>query len=363
VPLIPPIRVPHNRLTHDEREVEAVAAVVRSGHWACGPRVAELESALAGRSGRAHAVGLASGLSALRLALQALGVGPGHEVLVPAYSCVALATAATALGAVPVPVDVEAGSWNMAPESARAALTPATKAIVAVHTFGAPAPVGDLRELGPPVVEDCAHAFGHPPRPAPDGSTLPPLGGRGDLAVLSFYATKLIGAGEGGAVLTDSADTAAFLRSHRDYTDRPPDPNRLNDKLTDLEAVLALVQLGRLDDMLARRRALASRYHDRLMLLAGRRGRLRLPPASADRVWYRYVVELQDVSPGELAGQLREQGVTVEQPVTDWRPASAAGRCPVADRAYQNLLSLPIYPTLCEEEQEHVCRSLEQALR
>src|SRR3989344_3137193 len=141
------MNVPHNRLTFGEEEVQAVADVVKSGHWAGGPRVKELEEALCTRAGVKHAVGVSSGLSALRLALQGLGVKSGDEVIVPGFSCVALANAPLALGATPVPVDVREGDYTIDPASVRAHVTSKTKAIVIVHMFGMPGPVDSLRDL------------------------------------------------------------------------------------------------------------------------------------------------------------------------------------------------------------------------
>ena len=171
--------IPHNRITWDSAETAAAAAAVQSGQWTCGPRVAALEQELARRAGVQHAVCVASGVSALRLALRALAIGPGAAVLVPAYSCVALANAVLACEGRPVCVDVEPGAWNLAPEAAEASRSTAPKAVIAVDTFGMPARIERLRRLGAPVIEDCAHAFGIQHE---DGL----LGGRADVGILSF---------------------------------------------------------------------------------------------------------------------------------------------------------------------------------
>ena len=210
---------------------------------------------------------------------------------------------------------------------------------MAVHTFGARARLTDLRRDSVATIEDCAHAFG-----------LPGLASGADVAILSFYATKLIGAGEGGAVLTRSDEVAASVRAHRDYTDLPPDGSRLNDKLTDLEAALALCQLDRLDATLSARARLAERYR---VLLAGASDALRLPVETGDRVWYRYAIELTRMSAAEAVARLKRAGVVAAQPIADWRSPDRPS-APVADRAYCSLLSLPLYPTLTDAEQQHV---------
>lgn len=347
--------VPHNRLTFGPEELRAVADVVCSGHWAAGPRLAELERAFAEHARVTWAVGVGSGLAALRLALKGLGVGPGDEVIVPAYSCVALANAPLALVATPVPVDVRDLDWNLDPRAARRALTPRTRAVISVNTFGAPAPVEELRDLNVPIVEDCAHGFALDPagRPVAD---------RSDAAVLSLRATKLIGGGEGGAVLTNRRELADFVRAWRDYADHSPDPTRLNDNMTDLEAALALCQLRRLSAALAARSRLAQRYHACLAREAERTGAFRVPPPSASRVWYRYVVEVTAVPAATVVERLHRRGIRAERPVTDWRPPGAP-TAPLADCAYQRLVSLPLYPALEPHEQAAVCAAFTAVLR
>ncbi len=335
-------QIHHNRLTVGDLEAEAIAETVRRGHWACGPKVATLEETLARMAGVKHAVCVGSGVAALRIALQGLGVQSGDRVWVPAYSCVALANAVLASAAAPLPVDITSGDWNLSIEAAGALRSVGSpKAAIVVNTFGTPAALGPLRDLGIPVIEDCAHAFGIS---AEDG----PLGGRSDAAILSFYATKLIGAGEGGAILTNSDALAAHARQWRDYSDQPPDGTKLNDKMTDLAATLALCQLERLPAMIATRQALAVRYHERLASLP-----LRLPDIEGKRIWYRYAVDTWETPVDDLIRHLSEQGIGSARPVTDWRPANSP-EAPVASYAYDHLLSLPLYPTLTDAEQDCV---------
>jgi perosamine synthetase len=343
--------VPHNRLTHGTAESYAAAAAVASGQWAIGPRVRELERRLAERANRRHAVCVASGLAAVRLSLRALGVAATERVIVPAYSCAALATAVLANQAEPVPVEIAPGDYNLDPRAAAAVVRDTSAAaIVAVHTFGAPARIAELAPLAP-VVEDCAHAFG---LDVQGGQ----LGGFGAVAVLSFHATKLIGAGEGGAVLTDDDAIAEAVRSWRDYTDAPPDATRLNDKPSDLMAAIALAQLDRLDNMLAARLERAERYHE---LLSGSVSeQLELPDPSRERVWYRYVVRTQ-LPAGEVIRRMAARRVLAAEPVCDWRRGGAPAT-PVADHAYRRVVSLPLYPTLSDEEQDSVVRALVEAL-
>ena len=342
--------VPHNRLTFGEAEVEAVTQTVRSGQWAQGPRVAELECELARIAKVKYCVCVASGLSAVRLALGALGVTQGARVLVPAYSCVALANACLSWGAEPVPVDIESDTWNLDARCCRQAISVTdAKAIIAVNTFGAPADLRYGQNMRIPIIEDCAHAFGL------DIGGLA-LGGRSEIGILSFYATKLLGGGEGGAVLTNSADVFQFVSSSRDYGDKLPDAHRMNDKMSDLEASLVLAQLERLPEMLARREALAFRYID-LLSSAGSGKLFRLPHRDEKRIWYRFVVEVLSGDAQQLVEELRREGVNAALPVSDWRlPGGPVA--PTADRAYRRLLSLPLYPSLTEDEQDYVVSAL-----
>jgi perosamine synthetase len=338
--------IPHNRLTFGDAESDAVLRTVRSGQWAQGPRVAELETVLARVGGVQHAVCVASGFAALRLTLGALRVQSDDSVLVPAYSCVALANAALAWGATPVPVDVDPLYWNIEAEQCHHHFEQSRPCcVIAVSTFGAPVSMGGLLSSGVPVVEDCAHAFG-----SKIGGQW--LGSRAQVGVLSFYATKLIGGGEGGAVLTNSEDIAHYVRSMRDYADQPADAHRMNDKMSDLEAALVLAQLERLPEMIAAREAVAVRYLERLGDPA--LGRVfRLPATTRQRVWYRFTVEMLNAAAEKVVADLQRSGIHAAVPVYDWRPPGGPD-APIADRAYQRLVSLPLYPSLIEAEQDAV---------
>jgi perosamine synthetase len=342
-------KIPHNRLTFGDAECEAILRTVRSGQWAQGPRVEELETALAGLGGVRHAVCVGSGLAALRLTLGALGVQSGDSVLVPAYSCVALANAALAWGATPVAVDVDAVNWNIEPAQCRRQIEDSRpRAAIAVNTFGAPAPVEEIISNGVPVIEDCAHAFG-----LKVGGKL--FGSRTQVGVMSFCATKLIGGGEGGAVLTNSTEIAHFVRSARDYGDQPANAHRMNDKMNELEAALVLAQVERLPAMIAAREVVAARYLERLAdPPCGHM--FRLPARSSKRVWYRFAVEMLRVPAQTVVADLQRFGIQAAIPVTDWRPAESPA-APVADRAYRKLVSLPLYPTVTQDEQDAVLKA------
>jgi len=338
--------IPHNRLTFGNAECEVVAQTIRSGHWAQGPRVQELEAVLSRMSGVEHAVCVASGFSALRLSLGALGVRSSDSVVVPAYCCVALANAVLAWGATPVPVDIEDRGWNLSQTDCCSAIASRRpRAVIAVNTFGVPAEIDGIVDGVVPVIEDCAHAFGI----SAGGKW---LGSRAHVGVLSFYATKLIGGGEGGAVLTNSTEIANYVRSARDYGDQPAAAHRMNDKMNDLEASLVLTQLKRLPELIAAREAIARRYLD---LLSGPfLGRLyRLPTDSKERVWYRFAVEMLTASAETVVHGLERSDICAAIPVYDWRTQGSPDAS-VANRAYRRLVSIPLYPALTPPEQDAV---------
>ena len=344
------MNVPHNRLTFSDDEVEAVASVVRSGNWIGESKLSEMEQTLCDMFGVSQAVGVGSGLAALRLALLALGVKHGDNVLVPAYSCVALANAVLSIGAIPVAVDVDELSLNIDPRKADMLMNDRTTAVIAVNTFGFPAAIDELKATGLKVIEDCSHGFA-----CGDNETAWSL--TGDAMVFSFYASKLIAGGEGGVVLTSDKNIARFVTEWRDYTDKSPNDKRLNDKLTDIEAALVLCQLSRLPDMLCARRRLARRYSELLCDMIG----TKLPMAKDTRVWYRYTVQVESNRLLQIIDTMRGEGVSVCRPVEWWLEDSRTGH-EIARNAWETTLSLPLYPTLTDKEQNYVCDTFENAM-
>jgi len=337
--------VPHNRPTFCDLDGLAVADAAQSGFWSCGPVVVEFERRLAALAKRKHAICVASGLSALRLGLLGAGVGQGDEVIVPAYSCVALANAVLSLGATPVPVDVLDGEWNIDPAAVHDAITPRTKVIIAVHLFGVPARIRELKAFGITVIEDCAHAVG---TDSPSGV----LGGIGDLSVCSFYTTKLLSSAKGGAVLTNNDEVAQFVCDSRHYAGHLPSAILQNDVMTDIEAALGVSQLKRFTEMLERRRVLADQYLDSLSAIESA-GNIRLPVLVDGRIWYRFVVELAGSDTGTFVDRMKQRGIGVATPVEKWNINSSLFT-PMADRAHEGNVSIPLYPTLTDEEQRKV---------
>jgi|GEM_PF-552445 len=342
--------IPHNRLTFGKEEAAAVLKVVKSGYWAGGCMVSDLERRLASICNKKLAVCTSSGTGALRLALLALKIRPGDQVVLPAYSCVSLANAILAVGAIPIPADISPETFNLTYKTVENVFGKQTRAIIAVHTFGMPVEIKELKRFGVPVIEDCAHGLG----PIDHG---PILGEEGDIAVCSFYATKLVGGGEGGAIATDKSAIADFVRSWRDCTDQPPEATRLNDKMNDLEAALALTQLDRLPRMIEKRALAAEIYHEKLASSASGNMIFELPDHEANRIWYRYIVRLTGISAARMIDELAFRGIKADLPITKWHANYAGTPCVDADRAFEQNLSLPFFPTLASKEQARVCRA------
>ncbi len=333
-------------------DAERVARVVRSGRLAQGAEVEAFERELATRLGVAAVAAVSSGSAALELALRALDVGPGDEVVVPTYACDALHHAVTRCGAAPVLADADPETFGPSAKDVAHRLTRRARAVVVVHPFGLALDLDAFLALGVPVVEDCAQAIGA--RVAGRA-----VGSRGALAIGSFYATKLITSGEGGAV-AGPAERVARVRDARDYDEREELIPRFNFKLTDIQAALGRSQLGRLDTFVARRRAIATRYRARLGSVAG----CHPPRDRGERhVFHRFVVTIERPL-GPLIDDLRERGVMARRPV--FRPIHRAlglAGYPEADRLWTQCLSLPCYPSLADAEVDTVGAALAEALQ
>lgn len=328
-----------------------MARVVRGGQLAQGPEVAGLERELARYLGVAAAAAVSSGSAALEMALRALDVGAGHEVVIPSYACDAVYHAVTRCGATPVLADADPETLGLSAADAARRRTARTRAVIVVHPFGLAVDLAEFERLGVALVEDCAQTL---------GATLGgrPVGARGGLAVCSFYATKLLTTGEGGAV-AGAAELVARVRDLRDYDERTELAPRFNYKMTDLQAALGRGQLARLDAFIARRRALAARYRAAL----ARAPHCRVPvDAGARHVYHRFVVAVDKPLEPVLA-HLERRGVTARRPV--FRPIHQAlglSGYPNAERLWRECLSLPCYPLLTDDEADTVTAALAEAL-
>ncbi len=343
-----------------EAELAAVAKVLESGQLTMGPQVAAFERAVAGAVGTADAVAVSNGTAALHLALLALGIGPGDEVIVPAYTFPATANVVELCGARAVLVDVDRETFLAGAGHVAAAVTPRTRAVLAVHLFGRPLPWEELQTAVPQevaLVEDAAGALGARYRGTACGAL-------GPMGCLSFHPRKIVTTGEGGAVTTDDAELAASVRRLRhhgivsgDAVDIPA-PG-LNYRLADVLCALGIPQLERLESLLRARERVAGWYAERLEHLVG------TPAADAgDRHgWQAYVVTL-DRRDDALAG-LRAQGIEAQIGTYALHRLAAyrdRGSFPGADAAFERALALPFAATTTEDEVDRVVGALQQYL-
>jgi dTDP-4-amino-4,6-dideoxygalactose transaminase len=343
--------VRHSRPALDEAEDHALRGVLASGHLVQGTQVAAFEEEVGRFLALSPGVATSSGTAALHLALLSLGVGPGDEVLLPAYVCSAPLLAVSHAGARPVLVDVEPATGNMDPFDLKKRLTRRSKAIIVVHLFGMPAAVQEFLAPGLPVIEDCAQALGAWQQERKVGTF-------GDVAVCSFYATKLITTGEGGMLLGRDQSRLERARDLREYDKKETFAVRFNYKMTDIQAAIGRVQLGKLGRFLSKREALAEVYTARLAASS----RCIPPPHIQGRIYYRYVVSVPR-NPTVLIRRLFDRGVEAARPV--YRPLHhylEQKGYPGAEEAWRSHLSLPLHPSLVPEEILEACRAFQETM-
>jgi perosamine synthetase len=362
--------IPLARPMLGELEEERVLEVLRSGRLSLGPHLGEFERAFAARVGAAHASAVSSGTAGLHLALRAVGVSDGDEVITTPLSFVASANVAVYERARPVFADIDPVTLNLDPDAAAAAVTERTTALLPVHLFGWPADLAAFEKLGLPIVEDACEALG-----AVDADGIP-IGARGHLAVFGFYANKQLTTGEGGMITTSDAALKERIDSERNQGRAPDmdwlDHDRLgfNYRLSDLACALGLAQLERLDDMLAGRARAAASYGQALAEIEG----LSLPcpeTGSVRRGWFVYVVQLpQGFDRDEVVRAMHERGI----PTKPYFPAvhlmsfyrerfgHREGEFPVCEDVAARSIALPFFPEMTESQVERVAESLRDVL-
>jgi dTDP-4-amino-4,6-dideoxygalactose transaminase len=337
---------------------ERIAAVLDSGRLVLGPEVRAFEEEVAGYLGVEHAVGVANGTDALVLVLDALGVGPGDEVVCPAFTFYATAEAVARVGATPVFCDVDPATLNLAPEDVAGRLTPRTKAVVAVHLFGRPAPLDELPDAVA-VIEDAAQAFGARLGRARVGSL-------GVAGTFSFFPTKnLFGLGDGGLVVTGEAalaDRVRLLRFHGSRDKERFEAVGYNSRLDELQAAVLRVFLPRVEEWNAARREAAARYAE-----LGLGELCELPADDPGHVYHMYVVRSPERD--RIAAALRAAGIgcaTYYTTPLHLQPVFASlgygeGSLPESERAGRETIALPLWAGIAAEQQERVVGTVRAA--
>jgi perosamine synthetase len=369
--------IPYGRQWIDEEDIQAVVDVLRSDWLTTGPKVGEFEAAFAQYVGSKYAVAVSSGTAALHVAMQALNIRPGDEVIVPPMTFAATANCIVYQGGIPVFSDVDSGTLLVDPEQIEEKITPRTKAIIGVDYTGQPCDWDALRAIACKhslaLVADACHALGAEYK----GKK---VGALADMTTFSFHPVKHITTGEGGMVSTDDPQLARRLRAFRNHgitTDHRQRERQgswfyemvdlgFNYRLTDIQSALGLTQLRKLPEWLARCRAIAQTYDTDLAQLPG------VQPLKVSKevqsAYHLYVVmvdaEETGYSRGELFKDLRSQGIGVNvhyipvhlHPYYRESFKTGPGLCPQAEAAYDRILSLPIFPKMTDEDVARVLR-------
>jgi dTDP-4-amino-4,6-dideoxygalactose transaminase len=348
-----------------DEEIQAVSEVLRSGQLVQGERVAAFERAASAYLGVDHAVAVSSGTAALHVALLALSIGPGDEVIVPDFTFPATANVVELVGATVVLVDVDPVTFNLDLEHVERAISDRTRAVVPVHEFGCPVDIGALearvRPRGIKIVEDAACALGA----AWNGRK---VGTWGDAACFSLHPRKAVTTGEGGIVVARTARIADRMRLLRNHgMEKRGDTvdfvcAGFNYRMTELQAAIGLVQMGKLERLIERRRHLAAEYS---RALAGTPVRIPVEPPGARHVYQTYHVMLPErISRDRAIAELRAEGIGTNYGanalhlLSHHRQFARGGRFAHSEAAYRSGLALPLFGALREEDARHVAASL-----
>ncbi|MBS3762561.1 MAG: DegT/DnrJ/EryC1/StrS aminotransferase family protein [Planctomycetes bacterium] len=331
-------------------EEQAAIEVLRSGFLSEGPRVAELEQTVARDLEQNHGVATACGTAALALCLRALGVEENSEVVIPSYACTSLLDAVKWAGCAPRVVDVAEKDLVMEVETVLEGIGPRTGAVVLVHNFGNPADLRGLTDVNAPVIEDLAQCIGG----RRDGLR---VGEVGDCSVLSFYATKMLTTGYGGMLVSSEEKLIARARDLREFDEREEYEPRFHVSLSDLNAAIGLAQWGKLPRFIEKRRQLARRYHE----IAGKYA---VDP-QGEGVYFRYLIRAPQGAEDAISA-FEERGVEAKRPI--YRPIHCylgldPTDYPVAERAHREIVSVPLYPALSDEDVGVILDAMEEVLK
>lgn len=360
----------------DDDDVHAVETVLRSGRLSLGPELPAFEADIAAYIGTRHAVGTSSGTASLHLALRALEIGPGDEVITTSFSFIASANAILYVGATPVFVDIDPVTLNLDPAAAEAAVTPRTRALLVVHVFGRPAAMDAIVDIARRhdlhVVEDACEAIGAEVAERK-------VGGIGDVGVFGFYPNKLMTMGEGGVITTNNEAVARLATRWRNQG-RDPHAGWLehvdlgyNYRLSDIQAALGRSQLRRIETFVARRAEVARLYDSRLRDCAA----FKVPALDAPgarMAWFVYVIQVRSPAGREerdrMHGYLADRGIACgryfapihRQPLYRERFPELEGTLPITESIGDRTLALPFFNDLDEARVARVCAALKEAV-
>ncbi len=344
--------IPHSRPAIGKEEIEAISKVIRSNMLAQGTEVKNFEEKMCQFIGATHAAAVSSGSAALFLVLKALNIGPGDKVALPAFVCTAPLNSIFQAGAEPLLVDIGIESYNISIKDLMKKINRKTKAIILPHMFGLPAEIEEVLNIGIPVIEDCAMSLGATYKEKMTGSF-------GIASIFSFYATKVITTGEGGMVLSNSAELIDRIKNSRSYDEREEYMVRYNYKMTDFQAAIGQVQLTRLPEFINRRREIAAIYNKEFSLINV------ILPVEYDyknSIYFRYVIR-KPKNALQIIHTLRKKGIMTRRPV--FKPLNRylnLTNFPNTERAYKESISIPLYPSLSDVEIKTIIEGVKDAI-
>jgi perosamine synthetase len=338
--------IPHNKPNFDQREMDAVCRLLEKGYVAQGEQVAQLEKQLSNFFNRKYSAAVSSGTMALALALKSLKIQENDEVIIPSYTCSALYHAVKFCNGEPIYADIEPETCNLSPDSVKQNLTAKTKAIIFPHMFGQPGYIIEVKKLGVPVIEDIAQAIGAKIRQKLAGSF-------GDITVLSFYATKMLGAGEGGVIMTDNSPINNYVKDVREYDEADNLVPRFNAKMTDITAAIALEQLAKLDHFIQKRKQIHNLFRKAL------KKELILPIENETFTpnYFRQIMTVEDVEDFIQYG--KKERIQFRRPVH--KPLHLyenKKKLPITEKMWKTHISLPIFTLLQGAEITRIINSL-----
>lgn len=371
--------IPYGRQTIEEDDIQAVVDVLRSDYLTTGPKIAEFEKMVADYVGAKYAVAISNGTSALHAACFAAGIQPGDEVITTPLTFAASSNCVLYCGGTPVFADVDPKTYNIDPEDIRRKITDKTKAIIAVHLAGQPCDMDEIHKIAKEhdllVIEDGAHALGSVYKGKKVGTL-------SDMTTFSFHPVKPITTGEGGMIVTDNEEfyqKMMLFRSHgitRDENLMTRNDGSwfyqqlnlgYNYRITDIQCALGCSQMKKLDGFLARRKEIVARYNEAFADCENIIIPYQLPETESG--WHLYIVQVKNCDRRKVFEALREQGIAVNVhyiPVYMHPYYQEHGykdvHCKNAEEIYSHIISMPLYPTLTEEQQQYVIETLKYVI-
>ena len=339
----------HSRPTISKLDINNVIRVLKSGEIASNKEVAKFEKELSDYIGHDEGIAVNSGTNALYLTLLSLDVNKDDEVILPSYLCIAPLNAITYLGAKPKLVDINENDYNLSLGEVKKNITKKTKAIIAPHMFGdCIRDIDEIVSLGIPVIEDCALSIGATTNGKKAGSF-------SDLAIFSFYATKVITTGHGGMILSSSKNASDKIRDYMQYDNRERYNKSFNFRMTDIQAAIGRSQLSNLENLINRRREIAERYNEEFKY----KDSIIIPRRHEDSIYFRYIIEVDDAS--KFMEKISKKGVECKKPI--YKPLHNYfgvdnKNFQNTEKAYKKYVSIPIYPSMTRKKIDYIIKAI-----